>query len=247
MLRSASNNAVAGSPSSTRRDKAKERREIVSSGERHTYTSLRLPTQSTIPRTLWRCNTPAGQQRDNLCGVENLLRIFFNLSLYNFVEKVSLRNISTLRIDKVKRIYFFFSSGSFWKCFYLCFYCCAREHLESCCESVLKQAEQFEKAWLKLKLQLFFFRCIRSGYIQLVAKLQRELMYLCEAFLLGSVTPEAEDFFRNNVELSAWFTKIRASWVRGERTTPSSTAHGPRALRSIKIKDLCSFLCSKLF
>lgn len=56
-----------------------------------------------------------------------------------------------------------------------------------------------------------FFRCIRSGYIQLVAKLQRELMYLCEAFLLGSVTPEAEDFFRNNVELSAWFTKIRAS------------------------------------
>jgi len=36
-------------------------------------------------------------------------------------------------------------------------------------------------------------------------------MYLCEAFLLGSVTPEAEDFFGNNVELSACFTKIRAS------------------------------------
>jgi hypothetical protein len=42
ILQSASNNVVAEFPSSTRRDKAKERRVIVSLGERHTYTSLRL-------------------------------------------------------------------------------------------------------------------------------------------------------------------------------------------------------------
>jgi hypothetical protein len=58
--------------------------------------------------------------------VENLLWNFSCFSLSNFVEKTFLRNIATLRIDKEKRIYFFFSSASSWKCFYLCFYCCAR-------------------------------------------------------------------------------------------------------------------------
>jgi len=125
MLQSASNNAVAGSPSSTRRDKAKERREIVSSGERHTYTSLRLPISQLF---LGLCDDAILRPANNAttCVLENLLRSFFSLSLYNFVETASLRNIATLKIDKEKRIYFFFSSASSWKCFYLCFYCCAR-------------------------------------------------------------------------------------------------------------------------
>jgi len=107
MLRSASNNAVAGSPSSTRRDKAKERREIVSSGERHTYTSLRLPIQSTIPRALWWCNTPAGQQRDNLCGVENLLRNFFLSLFVQFRREIFLAQHSNPQNRRGKAYLFF--------------------------------------------------------------------------------------------------------------------------------------------
>ncbi len=76
MLRSASNNAVAESPSSTRRDKAKERSNSEFGRETHLYV-IPSPNQSTIPRALWSCNTQAGQQRDNLNGVENLLRSFF--------------------------------------------------------------------------------------------------------------------------------------------------------------------------
>lgn len=118
MLRSASNNAVAESRSWILRDKAKERRVIVSLGEKHAYMSLRPPISQIF---LGLCddailrpsnNATTSMQWRSCCGV-CLSSLSLSLSLYNFVEIGSLCNTTILRNDKS---IFFFSSKSSWNC-----------------------------------------------------------------------------------------------------------------------------------
>jgi hypothetical protein len=92
----------------------------------------------------------------------------------------------------------FFSSGFFCNCvliLYLCFYCCARSFGE-----LLQKRIETSTALRGGLIEAQPTDSLIPGYIQLVAKLRRELMYFCETFLVELyqhvvLTPEADDFF----------------------------------------------------
>lgn len=129
---------------------------------------------------------------------------FLSLSLYNFVEITSLCNTATFTIDKSK---LFFSSGFpeiVW-CFYLCFYCCARTFRELLRKRI-ETSTALREGLIEAQPAGSFLPVYQIRVRQLVAKLQRELMYLVciliRVISTCSVTPEADDFFG-----------IRWSWV----------------------------------